>query len=105
LAVVASTLAIAGLFAPLRRRIQDAIDRRFYRRKYDAEQVLAEFAEVARDEVDLDRLTGEVLRVVEETMQPAHVSLMLRGPDGVLRQQAGLEHGGRETLRQAQDGA
>ncbi|MFQ5859590.1 MAG: hypothetical protein ACE5LU_28670, partial [Anaerolineae bacterium] len=80
--VVASTLAIAGLFLPLRRRIQETIDRRFYRRKYDAEQVLAEFAEFARDEVDLDRLTAELLRVIDETMQPEFVSLWLRDVPG-----------------------
>ena len=77
-AVVLSTLLIAALFLPVRRRLQTLIDRRLYRRKYDAEKVLTQFATTARDETDLDRLTAELMRVVQETMQPEHVSVWLR---------------------------
>ena len=76
--VVLSTLLIAALFNPVRRRVQDAIDRRFFRRKYDAEKVLQQFAATARDETDLDALTAELLRVIQETMQPDSLSIWLR---------------------------
>ena len=81
LAIVASTLTVAALSNPLRRRVQTFVDRRFYRQKYDAALTLAAFNAKLRDETDLDSLSDELLGVIHETMRPEHASLWLKTPE------------------------
>ena len=92
LGVAGATLAAAGLFQPLRRRVQQAVDRRFDRRRYDAARTIERFSARLREEVDLDMLSGELLRVVDQTMQPTMVWLWLRpraGPSYLGRMRTG----------------
>jgi hypothetical protein len=90
IAVVLTTLLIAVLFLPVRRRVQDAIDRRFFRKKYDAAKTLQDFANTVRNETDLDALTAELLRVIQETMQPEYVSIWLKPAESEKQSPAGV---------------
>jgi len=76
--IIVSTLVIAALFSPIRRRVHDTIDRRFYRRKYDAEKTLAKFSQTLRDEGDIGELKASLIAVVQDTMQPTQVGLWIK---------------------------